>query len=60
MKPWYQSKTMWFNLITIAVTVAGSPELAAFIPASWLPAIASGIALVNLILRTVTNTAVTR
>ena len=55
-KPWYTSKTLWFNLLALIVTVAmgfgfGDLELA-----EWVEPIALGlIAVINLILRAVTN-----
>ena len=48
-KPWYQSKTVWFNIIT---TVAAILDLAnKQAPASLAPWILFGTGIVNVILR---------
>lgn len=56
-KHWYQSKTIWFNLIVTAVTLASSatPTLEQHMSAEVYGVIASGIAFINAILRLVTG-----
>jgi len=62
MKNWYESKTVWFNVLAFLVAVIGPilsqygytgdvpTELAVFVPAA--------IAAINLILRKITNTGI--
>lgn len=56
-KHWYQSKTIWFNLIVTAATLASSaiPALEQHMSAEVYGVIASGIAFLNAILRLVTG-----
>lgn len=54
MKPWYTSKTLWVNVLTLAVlilgTLAARPELA-----EYAPTMATLLAVVNVVLRFVTT-----
>lgn len=54
MKPWYTSKTLWVNALTLTVLVLGTladrPELTAY-----APTIATALAVVNVVLRFVTS-----
>jgi len=54
MKPWYRSKTVWVNVLTllalILVTVAAWPEVQNF-----APQIAYALAIVNVLLRFVSS-----
>lgn len=54
MKPWHTSKTLWVNILTLAVlilgTLAARPELDAY-----APTIATALAVVNVVLRFVTS-----
>jgi len=51
-KPWYQSKTLWFNVLTLVVAVAAGFGFAEFEPNQEVITIAGGVvALVNLALR---------
>lgn len=64
-KPWYKSKTMWFNIATVAAAgagfIAGNPTaFLPFIPADWAPAVLAGVGLVNVVLRAITTTGVSR
>lgn len=59
MKPWYKSKTFWFNIVSIAIAIAtliADPTLAAS------PQIVSGavgvVTIGNLVLRLLTDTAI--
>ncbi|MGP5167358.1 hypothetical protein ACTXJ2_08370 [Psychrobacter alimentarius] len=56
-KHWYQSKTIWFNLIVTAATLASSatPALEQHMSAEVYGVIASGVSFVNAILRLVTG-----
>ena len=59
MKKFYKSKTFWFNILALLVAVVSafgytgelSPELAVFVPAL--------IAIINIILRFLTNKGIT-
>ena len=54
MKKWYQSKTVWFNVIMAAVTV--STELSNTFPASQHVAVFTTVATVgNIFLRLITT-----
>jgi len=56
-KHWYQSKTIWFNLIVTAATLASSatPALEQHMSAEVYGVIASGVSFINAILRLVTG-----
>ena len=56
-KHWYQSKTIWFNLIVTAATLASSatPALEQYMSAEVYGVIASGVSFINAILRLVTG-----
>lgn len=56
-KHWYQSKTIWFNLIITAMTLATSatPSLEVHMSAEVFGVIASGVAFINAILRLITG-----
>jgi hypothetical protein len=61
MKPWYQSKTVWFNAITILVTLAG---FFGYTPDAQLVATVGAVLtgaspVVNLFLRFFTKQAIT-
>jgi len=54
MKKWYQSKTVWFNVLTAVVTLAG--ELGNVFPITKHPAIYTAIVTVgNVFLRLITT-----
>lgn len=53
-KLWYQSKTVWVNLITMAImvlTLFTAAENSALLPTSIVPWIAIVIAVLNIVLR---------
>ncbi|WP_201594827.1 hypothetical protein [Psychrobacter fulvigenes] len=56
-KQWYESKTIWFNAIVVAVSLATSatPALESFMSAEVYAVIASFVAFVNAVLRLVTG-----
>lgn len=56
-KHWYQSKTIWFNLIVTAATLASSatPALEQHMSAEVYGVIASGVSFINAILRLLTG-----
>ena len=53
-KPWYQSKTMWVNILTLLVMILGTvsqwPEFSAY-----TGQIAGALAIVNILLRFLTD-----
>lgn len=53
MKPWYYSKTIWINIISMAIMALGTmmdwPEFS-----GWMPQLVLGINALNLALRLVT------
>ena len=56
-KHWYQSKTIWFNLIVTAATLASSatPSLEALMTPEVYGVLATGVAFINAILRLLTG-----
>lgn len=51
VKPWYESKMLWVNVVTtIALTVEILTQ-GQLIPAVALPYVAAGVAILNVILR---------
>ena len=50
-KPWYQSKTIWLNIVSFAVLALALPQVAALVPAQATASIAAVVAVLNLILR---------
>ena len=60
MKKFYESKTFWFNVLALLVTVAGYYGFADFKPSPDMNAYAvTLVAIVNLILRMVTDKGIT-
>lgn len=56
-KAWYESKTIWFNLIITAMTLAtaATPSLEALMTPEAYGVLATGVAFINAILRLVTG-----
>lgn len=50
-KQWYESKTLWFNILTVIAAILAVPEITSLIPAEWLKYIVAVNALGNIILR---------
>lgn len=54
MKPWYKSKIIWVNILTIVAVIISAvlplPELE-----SVAPYLTTGLAIVNVVLRVITN-----
>lgn len=64
-KPWYRSRTLWFNAAATVPLLADAVAsnlglLQPLIPAKWWPAVLAGITIGNLWLRAVTTSALTR
>lgn len=57
MKPWYESKTLWFNVFALLAVIIGSlthwPELV-----SIYPQLTAALSIVNMILRFMTYQAI--
>ena len=51
MIKWYQSKTVWFNVVVLVVAVLALPEFLKVLPQTWLPFDLLGGSIGNLILR---------
>lgn len=51
-KPFWESKTLIFNILTAVVTLVGLITDAKIIPPDWMPYILIGYAFVNYVLRT--------
>jgi len=54
-KKWYASKTLWFNLVALAVAVLGQFGYSGELPAEWAIYVPVIVAVVNMILRLVSN-----
>lgn len=51
MKKWYQSKTVWFNVVVFVVAFLALPEFVRLLPPSLLPYDVLGGVVGNLVLR---------
>ena len=62
MKRWWQSKTIWLNIIVggLASLEATTGMLQPFLPEHWYVAVAVGLPIVNVALRTITTQGVRR
>lgn len=53
-KPWYESKTVWVNIIAIALAVGyyllDTPGI---VPAAYVTYVAAGLGVLNIILRSI-------
>ena len=60
-KPWWQSKTLWFNAIASALIAleAGTGVLQLYLPVNFYVVMAVGLPVVNAVLRVVTTTELT-
>lgn len=63
-KPWYKSKTVWFNVATVVAAVLTGIEsmlnvLAPVVSPVVMPWILFGVGLANLVLRTITTEGLT-
>jgi len=62
MKHWWQSKTIWLNIIVggLASLEATTGMLEPFLPQHWYVAVAVGLPILNVALRTITTQGVRR
>jgi small ligand-binding sensory domain FIST len=62
IKRWWQSKTIWLNVIVggLASLEATTGMLQPFLPEHWYVAVAVGLPIVNVALRTITTQGVRR
>ena len=54
-KPWYQSKTLWFNVLAFVVAVAANYGYSGELPGQWQQFVIVAVTLINFILRFVTK-----
>ena len=54
MKAWYQSKTLWVNILTLLTAIFALPELQTLAPGSERFLLA-GVAVLNVVLRLLTT-----
>lgn len=64
-KPWYKSKTMWFNIATTVMAITAGlggvlPILAPVVSEVSMAYILFGVGLVNIALRAITDTGVSK
>lgn len=62
IKRWWQSKTIWLNIIVggLASLEATTGMLQPFLPEHWYVAVAVGLPIINVALRTITTQGVRR
>ena len=62
IKRWWQSKTIWLNIVVggLASLEATTGMLQPFLPEHWYVAVAVGLPIVNVALRTITTQGVRR
>uniref|UniRef100_A0A6M3XEU6 Holin n=1 Tax=viral metagenome TaxID=1070528 RepID=A0A6M3XEU6_9ZZZZ len=58
-KPWYTSKTLWFNVLAFIAAVVASFGYSGQLPAEWEQYVGVAVALANILLRLVTKQPVT-
>ena len=59
MKSWYQSKTIWVNVVTFAIAILTTLQVEGADSGSpLLPAIGAAVAVLNIVLRVVTTKAI--
>lgn len=58
-KPWYTSKTLWFNIVTVIVAVVGDVTKAFTFTGQTAEIFAGVLSVGNIILRFLTNSALT-
>jgi len=58
-KKWYASKTFWFNILAFVSAVLASFGYSGEVPDDWALFVAPAVALVNIILRFITNKGIT-
>ena len=54
-KKWYLSKTLWFNVAAFVAAVLASFGYTGALPDDWLPFVVPALAIINAILRLITN-----
>jgi hypothetical protein len=61
MKPWYQSRTLWLNVIValFAALEANTGLLKPFLPDNFYALLAIALPVINVVLRTVTTQGLT-
>ena len=59
MKPIWQSRTIWFNVLTAAATVIGLPEVHALLGPDALHYVLMASSVCNVVLRFLTTTPIT-
>jgi hypothetical protein len=59
VKPWWRSKTLWFNALAFALAAVelNAGLLRAVLPANWFAWFAFGVPIANALLRAFTHTA---
>lgn len=53
-KPWYKSRTYWFNIFAGFIALLAMPEFAAVLPEEWLKWIALSNVVGNMLVRNIT------
>lgn len=53
-KPWYRSRTWWFNAVTGGIAFVMLPEVTAILPPEWIKWIAFVNVAGNMVMRSIT------
>ena len=59
-KKWYQSKTLWFNLVALAAAVLANYGYTGVLPAEWELFVPAIVVVVNFVLRLLTKEPIER
>ena len=54
-KPFWRSKTFWFNVLAFVVAVAAAFGYTGELPADWQALVPAAVAIINIILRFITR-----
>lgn len=60
MKKWYESKTIWINLIAVVLEVGNALMTNPIIPARFAGALTLVVTVLNIILRTISSTTISK
>ncbi len=59
-KKWYESKTLWFNILALVVAIAAAFGYTGELPPEWSIFVPAIVAIINIALRIVTHQPIER
>lgn len=59
-KKWYLSKTLWFNVAAFIAAALAAFGYEGTLPDNWVPFVVPAVAIINAILRLITNKQLTK